>query len=249
VSKLPSAGASMIAGYLGLIAAIPAVPVQAVAEQIAVVELFTSQGCSSCPAADHLLEELARRPDLLALSFPVTYWDYLGWKDTLAYPQYSERQREYAALKGDGQVFTPEAVVNGMQACVGSDRDAIEAALKTTNLALAKEMVSLTLRAEGGRLIIEAGGAPETSQHRRGKVWVASVRRAAPVAIGRGENAGRVVTYTNVVRHLAEAGEWQGAPASYAVPLNAFPKDGDMYVAFLQTEKLGPIVAAARSKG
>jgi len=102
---------------------------------------------------------------------------------------------------------------------------------------------------EAGKLIIDTGGAPSGSRHKTGKVWVASVRRSFPVAIGRGENAGRVVTYTNVVRHLIDAGEWQGAPASYAVPLSAIPKDGDMLVVFLQAEPLGAIVGAARIKG
>ncbi len=238
-----------IAGSLGLATSGAVYPSTSAAEPVSVIELFTSQGCSSCPAADRLLQTLAQRPDILALSFPVTYWDYLGWKDTLAHPEYAERQREYASVQGDGQVFTPEAVVNGMQACVGSDQEAIEAALKATSPAIKKEAVSLTLQRDGARLMVEAGAAPEGSKHNRGKLWVALVRRSAPVSIGRGENAGRVVTYTNVVRHLAEAGEWQGAAASYSVPLSAFPKDGDMFVAFLQTDTLGPIVAAAQTKG
>src|ERR671917_179365 len=87
----------------------------------AVVELFTSQGCSSCPPADRVLAELAREPDVIALSLPVDYWDYLGWKDTLASPAFSARQRAYSNARGDRQVFTPQMVVNGKVSCVGSD--------------------------------------------------------------------------------------------------------------------------------
>ena len=100
--------------------------------QLAVIELFTSQGCSSCPAADRLLQELAKRPGVIAMTFPVTYWDYLGWKDTLARPENSHRQRDYAATRGDGEVYTPQAVVNGVKGCVGSNLAAIKSALNTT---------------------------------------------------------------------------------------------------------------------
>src|SRR5919107_210452 len=93
----------------------------------AVVELFTSQGCSSCPPADAVLADLARRPDIVALSLPVDYWDYLGWKDTLAHPLFTARQKAYAHGRGDRQVYTPQAIVNGTKPCIGSDRAQIEA--------------------------------------------------------------------------------------------------------------------------
>jgi hypothetical protein len=192
---------------------------------------------------------LSQRPDIIALSFPVTYWDYLGWKDTLASPENTRRQHGYAAAQGEGQVYTPEMVVNGLKACVGSDLDAIESALKSTSALVRKDAVPLTVRRESERLLIEAGAAPQDSHHKKGRVWIASVQRSAAVPIKRGENAGRIVTYTNVVRGLTEAGEWQGAPASYAVPAGSLPKGGDMYVVILQAETLGPIVAAARIEG
>ncbi|MBI4723568.1 MAG: DUF1223 domain-containing protein, partial [Rhodomicrobium sp.] len=174
---------------------------------------------------------------------------YLGWKDTLARPENAERQRSYAAAHGDGQVYTPQIIVNGLKTCVGSDLASIEAALKSTALTLGKEAVPLSVRREGRKLTIETGAAPAGSPHKTGKVWVAAVVHSVPVAIGRGENAGRTVTYTNVVRYLIEAGRWEGAPTSYAVPLGSIPKDGDMIVVFLQTDTLGPIVAATRIKG
>ncbi|HST95675.1 MAG TPA: DUF1223 domain-containing protein, partial [Microvirga sp.] len=92
----------------------------------AVVELFTSQGCSSCPPADELLVEYSRQPDVIALSMPVNYWDYLGWKDTLAHVAFTERQKAYAHSRKDRQVFTPQMIVNGKKSCIGSDRDQIE---------------------------------------------------------------------------------------------------------------------------
>ncbi len=216
--------------------------------QLSVIELFTSQGCSSCPPADRLLKRLAERPDVIALSFPVTYWDYLGWRDTLARPENAERQRRYAAVQGS-EVYTPEAVVNGLKECVGSDSEAIESALKATASVIRKEAVPLSVRHEGGKLVIETGAAPPESRHRTGKVWVASVRHSSDVAIGAGENSGRKVTYTNVVLDLTEAGGWEGAPTSYAVPSSSIPKDGDMLVVFLQAEPFGPIVGAARIQG
>jgi len=216
--------------------------------QPSIIELFTSQGCSSCPPADRLLKQLSERSDVIALSFPVTYWDYLGWKDTLARPEYSERQRRYATVQS-GEVYTPEAVVNGLKECVGSDLGAIESALKATASLLRKETVPLSVRQESGKLVIEAGAAPEDSRHKAGKVWVAAVRRSADVAIGAGENKGRKVTYTNVVLGLTEAGGWHGAPSSYAVPSGSIPKDRDMLVVFLQAEPLGAIVGAARFRG
>jgi hypothetical protein len=243
VTKIPALrGIALFAGLLGGVVAAsaegqpPAAP--------AVIELFTSQGCSSCPKADRLLQTLSERPGVIALSFPVTYWDYLGWKDTLANPENTVRQRGYAAAQGEGQVYTPEAVVNGLKSCVGSDLNAIEDALKATAPVIQREAVPLTAKREGSQFRIEAGAAPGGSQVRSGKIWIAAVRQKAPVTIARGENAGRVVTYINVVRNLVAAGEWQGAPTSYAVPVAPLAKDGDMFVVFLQAERLGPILAA-----
>jgi len=214
-----------------------------------VIELYTSQGCSSCPEADHLLNKLAQRPDVITLSFPVSYWDYLGWKDTLARPENTERQRSYAKILGDGEVYTPQVIVNGMRNCLGNRLADIERAVKSTAPLIGKEAVPLAAHIENSRLVIDAGEAPPGSRHQKGKVWVASVLSSLTVQITRGENAGNVVTYTNVVRELMEAGEWAGAPVSYALPLNSLSKDGDVFVVFLQTDALGPIVGATRVAG
>ncbi len=212
-----------------------------------VIELFTSQGCSSCPEADQLLEQLSHRPDIIALSFPVSYWDYLGWKDTLARPENSERQRKYSKIIGDGEVYTPQAIVNGVRNCVGSDRAEIEAAVEETAPAIGKDAVPIIISRGDGKLIIDIGPAPDGARYTKGKVWVATVRPPVSIPIQRGENAGVVVTYTNVVRKLTEAGDWYGATTSYALPLSSVADDGESIVVFLQAETLGRIVAAARA--
>ena len=144
-------GIFILAGTMGLALPDWMAKAETAPDPVSVIELFTSQGCSSCPAADRLLQDLSQRQDLIALSFPVTYWDYLGWKDTLARPEYTERQREYATIQRDGQVYTPEVVVNGSQSCVGSNREAIETALRSTAATLRKEAVPLTVHREAGR--------------------------------------------------------------------------------------------------
>ncbi len=245
MATISSLGVLVLAGLLSVTNASAQVPGESVAKTASVIELYTSQGCSSCPEADQLLNQLAQRPDVIALSFPVSYWDYLGWKDTLARPENTERQRNYAKILSDGEVYTPQAIVNGMRNCLGNSLADIESAVKTTNPLVGKEAAPLSVRLEGGKVIIDAGEAPPGSRHRNGKVWIATVLSSLTVQITRGENSGNVVTYTNVVRELTEAGEWRGAPASYAVPLNSLSKDGDTLVVFLQTGELGPIVGAA----
>src|SRR6516162_6906258 len=122
-------------GALGLslgVCAIVAIVRPAHADPRAVVELFTSQGCSSCPPADKLLGELAKDPDVIAMSMPIDYWDYLGWKDTLADARFSARQRAYSKVRGDRDVYTPQVIVNGSTQVIGSDRTSIENAINET---------------------------------------------------------------------------------------------------------------------
>ena len=152
------------------------------AETRGVIELFTSQGCSSCPPADKLLGELIRDPSLVAFSLPVDYWDSLGWKDTLADPRNSERQRAYARSRGDRGVYTPQVVVNGTAHVVGSDKAAIDRALAS---ARARLSVPVNAAVKGSNLTIDipAGNGA-------GEVWVYALAKEVPVAVGRGEPAG-----------------------------------------------------------
>src|SRR5437762_9872047 len=121
-----------VALSLAVIASAMVTSAVAVAQTRGVIELFTSQGCSSCPPADKLAGELARDPSLIVLSLPVDYWDYLGWKDTLALPGHTNRQRAYSKTRGDREVYTPQVVVNGARHVLGSDKSAIESALAQT---------------------------------------------------------------------------------------------------------------------
>lgn len=217
----------------------------------AVVELFTSQGCSSCPPADALLADLARQPDIVALSFPVNYWDYLGWKDTLAHAEFTERQKAYAQARNDRQVYTPQMVVNGAKSCIGSDRSKIEQSIRDTTGGRNALPVEVELSEADGTVTIVIAETPETTK-RAAEIWVLPVMSTKTVPIGRGENSGRTITYANVVRGMTRVGEWRGGSARFEVPLDTARAKGDGYVVLLQAAgDAGPgvILGAAKSKG
>jgi hypothetical protein len=224
----------------GVEAALAAPPVTSV------LELFTSQGCSSCPPADALLLTLARKPDVVALSLPVDYWDYIGWKDTLALPAFAARQRAYAAAHGEAHVYPPEAIVNGLTGVVGSDRQEIEEAVSAAAGKEGALTLPMRLSHSDGLLVIdvaEGEGGPAD-------VVALRVMRSKTVHIGRGENAGRSVTYTNVVRAIDKIGDWTGASATYKLPESR--DDGEGYVILLQKgslDKPGAILGAAKTAG
>jgi hypothetical protein len=192
-------------------------------EPRALLELFTSQGCSSCPAADKLLGEFAADPSLVAVSVPIDYWDYLGWKDTLASPADSARQRAYAHVRGDRQVYTPQIVVNGAMHVLGSDRAAIEHAIEQTDQKPAVMSLPLLMSVGGANLTVKIESAE--NEHVGGEVWLCPLAKAVPVAIGRGENRGHTVTYHNVVRRWVKLGDWTGAQASWNVLLSDIKAD------------------------
>jgi hypothetical protein len=212
----------------------------------AVVELFTSQGCSSCPAADALLGEYADRDDILALSFNVDYWDYLGWKDTLASPDNSERQRAYALARGDGQVYTPQVVIDGRTHVIGSSRREIESALAREAGALS---VPIVLSATADAITVNIGEAA-TAEAPHATLWLVMYDRSVTVPIGRGENEGRTITYSNVVRKLRPIEMWKGAPMSVELPQSEMAKARVRRCAvLLQAEEAGglpgPVLGAA----
>lgn len=198
---------------VGCVAILALTPAANAGEKRAVIELFTSQGCSSCPPADRLLGELSNDHSLIALSLSVNYWDYLGWKDTLALSRHAQRQRGYAKARGDRQVYTPQAVINGMVHAIGSDRSAIEKAIAQTRSKAGTMAVPVKMSNDGGRITV---AVPESSSA-QGEVWICGVKRAAAVEIGRGENRGRTVTYHNVVRGWHKLGDWSGKSASWTV--------------------------------
>lgn len=188
------------------------------AEPRAVIELFTSQGCSSCPPADKLLGELKNDPTLIAVSLPVNYWDYLGWKDTLADPRHAARQKAYSHARGDRDVYTPQVVVNGAVQVLGSDRTAIEQAVTTSKTGSGALSVPLELKIADGQVSVSAGNGSGAGA---GEVWLWGLASSVPVDIRRGENNGRTVTYTNVVRRWLKLGEWTGTDHNWTVPLTA----------------------------
>ena len=188
------------------------------AETRGVIELFTSQGCSSCPPADKLMGELIRDPSLVAFSLPVDYWDSLGWKDTLADPRNSERQRAYARVRGDRGVYTPQIVINGTAHVVGSDKAAIDRALAS---ARARLPGPVNAGVNGGNLNVDIPAGKGA-----GEVWVYALAKEVPVAVGRGENRGRTVTYHNVARRWQKLGDWDGKAASWNVPVSRLAADG-----------------------
>ncbi|WP_254170558.1 DUF1223 domain-containing protein [Roseibium polysiphoniae] len=191
----------------------PMMMFSAQAGPVAVAELFTSQGCSSCPPADRLLEHLAEKGDVLALSLPVDYWDYLGWRDTLASPDNSARQRAYATRRGDRSVYTPQIVVNGVEHVVGSNARAVESALaRATPLNVEVELK----RNDMGIEAKVVGKLPEGVK--MATVFFASVIEHEEVAVGRGENAGASITYVNVVRNLHPIGMWSGGTETFRMP-------------------------------
>ncbi|MGI9382333.1 MAG: DUF1223 domain-containing protein [Methyloligellaceae bacterium] len=219
-------------------------PARAQSGSKSVVELFTSQGCSSCPPADALLEKYAARDDVIALSLPVDYWDYLGWKDTLASPAYSKRQRDYARTRGDSQVYTPQVVVNGVAHAVGSDKRTIDRQISRTIKRQAR--VPVRLRPDGEKVVIETGAAPDGLGNASGTIWLALVKKSEKVTIQRGENRGRKITYFNVVRELKPIGEWRGKATTLKVAkmdLKRFGADG--CVVLLQQGKTGRILGVA----
>src|SRR4051812_15083499 len=208
-----------------------------------VVELFPSQGCSSCPPADRYVAELGKDPSLVVISWPVDYWDYSGWKDTFASPAFTARQKAYASARRDDQVYTPQAVIDGVTHAVGNDRDRVQDALDAQTKTLLCEM---TLADRDGKIGVEI--APKGNASGAATLWLLRVLRTANVAIGRGENKGRSVTYTNVVREAIPVGEWSGGSAHFDA---ARPKlaGGEALIAVLQTgtaAKPGAILGAAK---
>jgi hypothetical protein len=213
----------------------------------AVVELFTSQGCSSCPPADKLLTELGNDPELIVLTMPVDYWDYLGWKDTLAQPEFTQRQKAYAAMRSDRQVYTPQAVVNGMAHAIGSQKAAIDKAISKTRdhastLAL---MISVVKNDSGLNIKLPA----DSIGAKTGIVWVLPIANSREVKIGRGENSGRSVTYSNVVLKMTPVAAWNGEAMSVTIPASSMTPDAEGVVVLLQSgsdKKASQILGAGR---
>jgi hypothetical protein len=202
----------------------------------AVIELFQSQGCSSCPAANANVNALSERPDVLALSFAVTYWDRLGWKDTFGKSEFTDRQWRYARAMGWDGVYTPQVVVNGRLAGVGADSGEIEGLMRRADRGAAGPAVTIS----GG--VAEIGAAPAPPQE--ADVWLVRYEpRTLEVQVRRGENAGKTLPHRNIVRELVRLGGWGGRAERFNIPAD----DSSLGAAILvQTANAGPILAAAK---
>jgi hypothetical protein len=231
------------------VCAIVAIVRPAHADPRAVIELFTSQGCSSCPPADKIMGELAKDPSVIALSLPIDYWDYLGWKDTLADSRFSARQRAYSQMRGDRDVYTPQAVVNGSVHVIGSDREGIEDAIIDTTKSDAVMSVPVSMTLAGRQLNVSVAASQAGSSASHGEIWICAISKAVPISIARGENRGHEVIYHNVVRNLLKVGDWNGTAGNWTVPLENISREGvdaaAVYVQDGNREKPGPMLGAA----
>jgi hypothetical protein len=201
-----------------------------------VVELYQSQGCSSCPPANDNVNALADQPNVIALSFAVTYWDQLGWKDSFARPQYTARQEDYARAANRGNVSTPQVVINGGPAAIiGHDRKELEAAMA----AAAPLKGGPAIELDGSGIALSAGqGGPAT-------VWLVRYDpKSRDVPIRAGENGGRTLPHRGIVRELIRLGDWKGTPVRFAIPRAEEP--GLNGAVLVQRGQGGPITAARR---
>jgi hypothetical protein len=219
----------------GLLAGAPAFA----ADRPVVVELFTSQGCSSCPPADALLGELAHRSDVLPLAFHVDYWDRLGWKDPYASAAATQRQQAYARLLDSRQVYTPQMVVDGRIDVVGSYRADVLRAIDRARAAAVAVPVECAASPDGVRVRV-AGGGPEM---RRATLWLIGFDRHHETQVGAGENGGRTLAEWQIVRGLEPLAEWTGKPYETVVPAAALARYE--HAALVLQEPGGRILGAA----
>jgi hypothetical protein len=199
-----------------------------------VVELYQSQGCSSCPPAIANVNRLAERPDILALTFAVTYWDQLGWKDTFASPEFTTRQYDYSHGLHHSGVYTPQVVIDGRSELVGADRGELDSAVVR-----ATPVEGPAISATGASVIVGPGKSQQAD------VWLVRYDpRTLNVAIGRGENSGVTIAHRNVVRQLVRLGAWSGTVQTYALPAGPDPVWHSAIL--LQAVKGGPILSAMK---
>jgi len=227
---------AMTSGSLGFSGQSPA------ATRPAVVELFTSQGCSSCPPADALLGELSHEPNVLALGFHVDYWDSLGWTDRFALPYADTRQSRYAHSLRLSSVFTPQIVIDAQRSLVGSDRSAVLRAIGG-----AHEGVAIAIERQAAVLTVDLGAAaePAATGTAGADVLLLALVPEAQTAIGRGENGGRTLREFNIVRASYVLGSWHGAPQRFAIECMRLPADASAVAVLIQRAGQGPILGAA----
>jgi hypothetical protein len=195
------------------------------------LELFTSQGCAVSPKGDRLAAEKAVKGDVLLLTFPVDYWDYLGWRDTLGSSAHTARQRAYALARSERKVYTPQIVVNGTQSIIGSDKAGLEQAIQHAS-ARPAHTADIRVQDADGQIDVEVGDHAPAGE---AEVWLFAVSRSKSVTVERGQNAHHTLTYTNVVRKMTRLGSWTGKSAHFAIAREeAVPADADHFVVVVQ---------------
>jgi hypothetical protein len=207
------------------------------ARRPAVVELFTSEGCSSCPPAEAYLGELGQRPDVLALALHVDYWDDLGWRDRFSLSDATSRQKAYAASLKLPSPYTPQMVIDGQADFVGSDRRSIDRTLDA-----ARTGVTVRLALHDGLVLAQIDAQAQAGSS---DVLLVAYRREAVSAIGRGENAGRTLTESNIVRGLRPLGRYTGSAQTYTASVAALPVDATDIAVLVQAPGQGRIIGAA----
>ena len=212
---------------------------QVAAQTTTVVELYTSQGCSSCPPADAFLHELAKQDDVIALALHVDYWDYIGWKDEFANPAYTERQKAYARMAGSRTVYTPQMVIGGVDHVIGTRPEQVAA--KLTEHMMKAAAVDVSATRSGNTATVTLAAAPDATEAM--VIQLVTYKPSATVDIKRGENAGKTLTYANVVTSWTALDAWNGkAPLT----LTADIPNGEPAVVIVQRQGPGPIMAAVK---
>ena len=214
-------------------------PVMAQSTEGVVVELYTSQGCASCPPADEFLAELATHKEVIPLALHVDYWDYIGWEDSFAQAAFTERQKTYARAVKSRMIYTPQMIIGGVDRVEGNTPDAV-VNLIGKHLAVDRT-VQVTIVRQGERVIIRAVAEPPLT----GGAVVQLVRYmpAAEVAIERGENAGRLVTYRNIVTEWKTLADW---PGQAPLEMMADAPGAEPVVVIVQEPGPASVLAAAR---
>ena len=210
-----------------------------------VVELFTSQGCSDCPAADRLVVELAKRKDVIALSLPITYWDMLGWKDTFATESNTKRQKAYAKVMSRSGIYTPQMIVDGVVDVVGNQRDRVLTAIAARSSQLSSApSANLSLGLASGRVEISIA-ATQGKIKPLATIWIMRTLSHAAVNVQQGENKNRQLVYANLVCDMQRVGEWTGDAMKIDVPVTLGQAKQDGIAVVLQSNGHGEVLAAA----
>ena len=220
--------------YLSLFFALM-LPTFATAQANVVVELFTSQGCSSCPPADKVLQELAEDNDVIVLGWHVDYWDYLGWKDESSAPQNTARQNGYRVRWNLRSLYTPQAVIHGETQVIGSNEAEIR--MYIDQFQAEKPMVEIGINFDGDRALVEV--SPRVSGLPTADIFLVRILSDATSEIKRGENAGKTIRYVNIVEELTLVSQWNGKAAiKMAIPVDVSSE----YVLLIQAKEFGPVL-------